>query len=198
MGGFAFENYKRALDMLLTLDLTQKEDFAETEKHINDYNSFISSFLVKLSLLELGETDEKKVSSFYHVASDFERIGDYAENIVEYAEKLAVDKFDFSEHAKAEILDMDGHLTNLYGYVTKVFADIDLSLIDKVENEERLTDETCEKMQQAHLRRMNEGRCNAEVGAVYLQLAINMERIGDHMHNIANSVKTYHSETKNI
>ncbi len=198
MGGLAFENYKRALDMLLTLDLTQKEDFAETEKHINDYNSFISSFLVKLSLLELGETDEKKVSSFYHVASDFERIGDYAENIVEYAEKLAVDKFDFSEHAKAEILDMDGHLTNLYGYVTKVFADIDLSLIDKVENEERLTDETCEKMQQAHLRRMNEGRCNAEVGAVYLQLAINMERIGDHMHNIANSVKTYHSETKNI
>ncbi len=198
MGGLAFENYKRALDMLLTLDLTQKEDFAETEKHINDYNSFISSFLVKLSLLELGETDEKKVSSFYHVASDLERIGDYAENIVEYAEKLAVDKFDFSEHAKAEILDMDGHLTNLYGYVTKVFADIDLSLIDKVENEERLTDETCEKMQQAHLRRMNEGRCNAEVGAVYLQLAINMERIGDHMHNIANSVKTYHSETKNI
>ena len=108
------------------------------------------------------------------------------------------DKFDFSELANAEILDMDGHLTNLYGYVTKVFADIDLSLIDKVENEERLTDETCEKMQQAHLRRMNEGRCNAEVGAVYLQLAINMERIGDHMHNIANSVKTYHSETKNI
>ena len=47
----------------------------KTEKEINDYNSYISSFLVKLSLLELAETDEKKVSSFYHVASDLESRG---------------------------------------------------------------------------------------------------------------------------
>ncbi|MDE5667661.1 MAG: PhoU domain-containing protein, partial [Clostridia bacterium] len=32
-----------------------------------------------------------------------------------------------------------------------------------------------------------------EAGAIYLQLAINMERIADHMNNIANSTKTYHS-----
>ena len=59
----------------------------------------------------MAESDEKKVSSFYHVASDVERIGDYAENIVEYAVKMAEDKAQFSEAAKAEILEMDEHVT---------------------------------------------------------------------------------------
>lgn len=195
MGKLAFDNYKRALDMLLTGDMSKAKEFAATEKNINDYNSYISSFLVKLSLEDLAETDEKKVSSFYHVASDIERIGDYAENIVEYAMKMNGDKAQFSDHAKQEILEMDGHISRLYECVRSVFADIDLKYIEEVEREESATDEICEKMQKAHLRRAEENRCTPSAGAIYLQLAINMERIGDHLHNIANSVKTYHSAT---
>ena len=196
MGNLAFGNYKRSLDMLLNGDFSQKSEFEKTEKEINDYNSYISSFLVKLSLLELAETDEKKVSSFYNVASDLERIGDYAENIVEYADRMAENKEQFSEHAKSEILEMDLHLTELFKNVEKVFADIDTSYIGEVEKEEAATDEMCEKMQKSHLRRLNENRCTPTAGSVYLQLAINMERIGDHMHNVANSVKSYHSVIK--
>ena len=193
MGKLAFENYKRGLNMLLTGDMGEVDEFAKTEKYINDYNSYISSFLVKLSLLELAEADEKKVSSFYHVASDIERIGDYAENIVEYAVRMREAKESFSEHAKAEIKEMDEHISELYKQVAHSFADIDLKNIDNREREESATDDVCKKMQEAHLRRVNENRCSAEAGAIYLQLAINMERIGDHLHNIANSVKTYHS-----
>ena len=192
MGKLAFENYKRSLDMLITGNLGEHQVFADTEKHINDYNSYISSFLVKLSLQDLAETDEKKVSSYYHVASDAERIGDYAENIVEYAQKMVEDKAQFSEQAKAEILEMDEHISKLFKYVEKVFGDIDTKYIPDVEREEAATDEVCIKMQEAHLKRATDGGCTPEAGAIYLQLAINMERIVDHMHNIANSVKSYH------
>lgn len=191
MSAMAFENYKRALEMLLSGDISQKSEFEATEKNINDYNSFISSFLVKLSLEELAETDEKKVSSFYHVASDIERIGDYAENIVEYAVKMLEEKAQFSEHAKAEIREMDLHVTELYKWVEKTFGEIDMKYLPSVEAEEQATDDACKMMQDAHLRRMTEGHCTAEAGAVYLQLALNMERIGDHMNNIAQSVRGY-------
>lgn len=197
MGGEAFANYKRSLNMLLSGDLSQKEAFAEAERNINENNRHITSFLVKLSLEDLAETDENKVSSFYHVASDIERIGDYAENIVEYAEKMAEEEQQFSEHAKAEILEMDSHLTELYKAVEATFGNIDLSHIPDVEREESATDVMCNKMQESHLRRMTENRCTAGAGAIYLQLAINMERIGDHMHNIANSVKSYAPHAKN-
>ncbi len=191
MSDKAFKNYKLSLDMLFSGDLSRKEEFDETEKSINAMNKHIISFLIELSLTEISEIDEKKVSSFYHVTSDIERIGDYAENIVEYAEKTVEDKIEFSEHAQEEIREMDLHITNLYKYVCQVFAGSDLTYLPDVEREETATDNANLAMQKSHLRRMTEGACTAEAGAIYLQLAVNMERIGDHMNNVANSVKAY-------
>lgn len=191
MGEEAYANYKRSVNMLIKGDLSQKEEFDATEKSINENNRYINSFLVKLSLEDLAEADEKKISSFYHVTSDIERIGDYAENIVEYAERMILEKSEFSEHAKAEILEMDGHITELYKLVGAAFSEIDLKYIPDIEREEQATDDVCTKMQEAHLRRMTQNSCTPAAGAVYLQLALILERIGDHMHNIANSIKAY-------
>ena len=191
MGSLAFANYKRSLDMLLGYNLDGKKEFEETENQINSLNKYITQFLIKLSAQEISEIDEKKVSSFYHVASDIERIGDYAENITEYAQQLVEAQVTFSEHAVEEIREMDLHLTELYKNVELTFQNHNLQYMKVVEKEEQATDDMCEKMQKSHIRRTNEGTCTPEVGAVYLQLAVNMERIGDHMTNIANSVKSY-------
>lgn len=191
MSGLAFANYKRSLDMLLSYSMDGKREFDETENKINALNKYITQFLIKLSAQEISEIDEKKVSSFYHVTSDIERIGDYAENITEYAEQMIEAQASFSEHAVEEIREMDLHLTELYKYVELTFENHNLDYLAQVAKEESATDEQCKKMQKAHLRRTNEGRCTPEVGSVYLQLAVNMERIGDHMNNIANSVKSY-------
>lgn len=191
MGNLAFTNYKRSLDMLLSGKTDGKEQFEETERQINDMNKHITQFLIKLSSQEISETDEKKVSSFYHVTSDMERIGDYAENITEYAERLMVTNAKFSDHAVEEIMSMDMHLTELYKNVELAFADHDLRYMSKIEEEEEATDAMCKTMQQSHIRRTDEGRCTPEAGAVFLQLAVNMERIGDHMYNVANSIKAY-------
>ena len=191
MGNLAFTNYKRALDMLLTGNMEEREKFAETENQINSLNKYITQFLIKLSFQEISETDEKKVSSFYHVTSDMERIGDYAENITEYADKISALNAGFSGHAVDEIRQMDMHLTELYKNVELAFANHDLSYMPKIEEEEAATDAMCKTMQTSHIRRTDEGRCSPEAGAVFLQLAVNMERIGDHMYNIANSQKIY-------
>ena len=197
MGSLAFTNYKRSLDMLVSGKTDGKEQFDETERKINEMNKYITQFLIKLSSQEISETDEKKVSSFYHVTSDMERIGDYAENITEYAERLIVTDAKFSDHAIEEIMQMDMHLTELYKNVELAFADHDLRYMSKIEEEEEATDAMCKTMQQSHIRRTDEGRCSPEAGAVFLQLAVNMERIGDHMYNIANSVKTYVGNSAN-
>ena len=191
MGQLAFANYKRALDMLLSGSDAQREEFDETEKQINAMNKYITQYLIKLSSQQISEIDEKKVSSFYHVTSDIERIGDYAENITEFAEEKITNNLEFSNHAVEEIRTMDMHLSELYKNVEWAFANHDLANMKKIEEEESATDDMCQIMHAAHLRRTDEGRCTPEAGAIYLQLAVNMERIGDHMFNVANSVKGY-------
>ena len=196
MGSLAFANYKRALDMLLTGNMESKTEFDETEKQLNYLNKYITQFLIKLSSQEISEIDERKVSSFYHVTSDMERIGDYAENITEYAEKLIALNVVFSGHAVDEIRQMDMHLSEMYKNVELAFANHDLSYMPAIEKEEDATDNMCKTMQQSHIRRTDEGRCTPEAGAVFLQLAVNMERIGDHMYNIANSQRIYVGSSK--
>ncbi len=191
MGKTAFANYKLAIEMLLNNDISRQPEFAENEKHINDLNKYITQFLVKLSSEEISDTDEKKVSSFYHVASDIERIGDYAENIVEYAEEMIKTGAKFSEHAISEIKEMDTRLSELYKYVEMAFSNHNLSYMQNIELAENAVDDMCLNMKQSHVRRTNDGSCTPEAGSVYLQLAINMERIGDHMNNIARSIKSY-------
>ncbi len=191
MGEEAFSNYKLSLDMLLSGDTSKKTEFERTEQGLDALNKRIVNYLIQLSLQEVSESDEKKISSFFRVSSDLERIGDYAENIMEYAQKAEELKLAFSEHARAEILEMDLHITNLFGHVNNVFRYSDLSSMPQVEEEENETDRMNRVMQRSHLRRMNEGACSPETGAIFLQLAVNMERIGDHMHNIANSVLSY-------
>lgn len=191
MGQLAFTNYKRSLDMLLSYNVENKEEFDATEKEINALNKYITQFLIKLSSQPISEIDEKKVSSFYHVTSDIERIGDYAENITEFAEQMVNAGAKFSEHATEEIREMDMHLSELYKNVETAFANHNLDNMPVIEAEEDATDNICKVMHASHIRRTNEGRCTSEAGSIYLQLAVNMERIGDHMFNIANSVKSY-------
>ncbi|MDE7300954.1 MAG: hypothetical protein K2N47_02165, partial [Clostridia bacterium] len=191
MGQLAFTNYKRSVEMLLSGKMDSKEEFDKTEAEINTLNKHITQYLVKLSSQNITETDEKKVSSFYHVTSDLERIGDYAENITEYAQEMADAKATFSKHAIEEIQSMDAHLTELYKNVELAFANHNLNNMAKIMEEENATDEMCKTMHASHIRRTNEGRCTPEAGSVFLQLAVNMERIGDHMYNVANSIKSY-------
>ncbi|MGN0804516.1 MAG: Na/Pi cotransporter family protein [Candidatus Coproplasma sp.] len=191
MGQLAFSNYKRSLDMLLSYNVDGKEEFAKTEKEIDNLNKYITQFLIKLSSEQISEVDEKKVSSFYHVTSDIERIGDYAENITEFAQQMVEANAKFSEHAVEEIREMDLHLSELYKNVEIAFATHNLDNLDKIKAEEDATDKVCKVMHASHIRRTNEGRCTPEAGSVYLQLAVNMERIGDHMFNVANSVSSY-------
>ena len=191
MGKLAYRNYKLAIEMLLSYDTSKKTEFAENEKHIDALNKYITQFLVKLSSEEISGIDETKVSSFYHVTSDIERIGDYAENIVEYADEMIKTGTKFSDHAVAEINEMDGYIDELYRNVEMAFANHNLSYAQNIDAAENSVDAMCDKMKEAHIRRTNEGRCSPEAGSVYLQLAVNMERIGDHMNNIGNSIKTY-------
>lgn len=193
MSEYARTNVNLAMEMLFNNKIDNEKEIRENELIINHLNRSITEYLTKLMSKDLTNDDEKKIGSYYHVVSDIERVGDYAENILEYALKLREEDMVMSEDAKAELKEMNLAVNSLYEYSISAFDDRNVALLDRVNLEEEKIDGIAKELENKHIDRVKKGLCKAQVGSVYLQTASNLERVGDHIHNIAKSIKQYSS-----
>ena len=197
MAEIAKSNFDKCMDAVMVGKVSDViDEIAKNEKCLNFLNREITKYLVKLSQVDLSEDDKLLISTSYHTVSDIERIGDYAENISEYAEKMEADKLTFSPKAISEIQTLKTTITNLYDEVMKTYKEDTLDYIDKVNEYEESVDRQKEEMGEHHIERMNKGECTPEVGAIYLSLSSNAERVADHMTNIAYAVRSYAKKKK--
>ena len=191
MSTFAKENIDLAIEMLLDGEKDYIETIRSNEEVINFNNKAITAFLTKIMGKDLTEEDDKKIGSYYHVVSDIERIGDYAENIMEYALRLRANELVFSADAKAEIDQIKNYFDELYDTSIKAFDLRDLALLNEVDVLEQKIDDYSAELEHRHIERVKDGMCNAETGSIFLQTISNLERVGDHITNVAFSLKQY-------
>lgn len=188
MAEIAVTNFRASLDMICTLNFEQEEKFVKRENELNYINNELVQFTVKLSQLPMNEKDHKYVSTAFHTVSDLERIGDYAENIVEYATTLKDSKQGFSVSAISEIQYLREHIDKLYANIIKAYTENNPEAFKVADEIEEQIDKITDRMAGNHIIRLNEGICTPLVGAQYLSLASNAERVADHMINIGKTV----------
>ena len=197
MSKFSIDNMNYSVEMLLSGSQEKVELMKENEDILNHLNKNITAFLTKLMSKDLSEQDDKKIGSYYHVVSDLERVGDYAENIMEYAMRLKEEDVKMSEDARGELNQVREMINNLYEKVIKAFDDRDLSILDEIEEIEESIDNISVELEHRHIERVKAGSCNAQLGSVFLQTVSNLERVGDHITNVAKSLKGYSKAPKN-
>ena len=190
MAALAMRNFNLSLDMVSSLDLGRLEEFKRTESTLDWLNNEIVAFVVNLSGRRgLGEKDHIYLSGTYRTVRDIERIGDYAENITEYAQYLKEAGSSFSEKALGEIRELRSLLGELYEYALKAYNDEDFSALGKANIVEEEIDDFTKKMEDNHIARLTEKVCSPAVGAQYLSLSSNAERVGDHLINVAKTIR---------
>ncbi len=194
MAGIAKTNLNLAMNFLLDDDAEEPNAFKKNEDELNYLNKTISNKLTKLIGKDLTEFEDKKVGSYYHVVSDLERVGDYAENIIEYSLKLREEGLSFSPDAKLELQEFMSFVNDLFDYAIASFGDRNYSLLSKVEELEEKIDDLAEKFENNHIERLKKGQCTSWLGSVYLKTLSHLERIGDHVNNVAISIKQYISK----
>ena len=82
-------------------------------------------------------------------------------------------------------------LNDLFDVSMEAFDKRDLSRLTTVAELEQKTDDLTEDLQEKHIERVKLRRCTAQIGSVYLQTVSNLERIGDHINNVAMSITRY-------
>ena len=147
--------------------------------------------LLKLSSLSINARDHAYLATAFHSVTDLERVGDYAENIVEYAERLKSENETFSDAAVAEINEALQLIRNLYSKVMEAYVHENKQALDEAYDIEEIIDDVTKDMAVRHIQRLNDGECTPDVGSQYLSIASNAERVADHFINVGKAIRQY-------
>ena len=181
------KNYNRSLIAFFDRDKSSIEKVLDREKVIDYLSKQITDYIVKINGLDIEDHDRQIVAAMYSAIQDLERIGDHAENIVEYTRTVLEENLKFSDTAMNEMRDICEKCRTLMELSFAMFNAQGASpeLIERIIQVEDEVDECKDDYKMAHIARMNGGLCNAESGAVFLNMLIDIERVGDHAINVA-------------
>ena len=189
MGKVAKENLGTSLRYFF--DPTQEDLYMqvmEREKTIDFLDHAISDKLVTLRSLQLSDRDIFRLSRMVRVVANFERIGDQAENIAEFAEKLKNAKVSISEAGTAELRALSDAVMETLELSMNIFEKEDFSLLPKAEALEQRVDDMQEQFIQNHIERLMTTACNPLCGVVFTDMCTDLERCSDQAINIATAL----------
>ena len=191
MGNRAGDNVRAALNALIQYDYSKLGEVFATEKEINLYQDELTEYLVKINNLELSSGQNTMVKNLLYAISDIERVGDHAENIAEYAEKMKDEDIRFSDMAVKELTEMSSIVMRNYDWSLQAVATGNKGMIQDITDYEEVVDAMELELRDRHVDRLSRGECRVESGAIFLDIISNLERVADHAMNIVEYVQDF-------
>jgi phosphate:Na+ symporter len=188
MAQTASKALEQAIEGILQDDRRKLSSVRELEDFIDTFQIEITSYLSALSQVQLSDEVSIRLPVLLHTVNDLERVGDHAVNIVEIAVRKIDQKLSFSDSAMAEAEQIRSEINEMFSYVISA-----LEYNDDEAARSALTNETNLNAMQmnfrrSHVERMSNGICSAETGLIFIDLVDNIEKIGDHLTNIAQAI----------
>ncbi len=180
----ARQNVDASFKAVLTRDTAHLERVERREAYVDFLNREISRYVSHLITIETNELGSKKVSGFFTISGNIERISDHADNLAGYTRLLTEREIAFSPAAQEEVGKMQDISLRAVSALLSGEAGHVHWLSQVAQLEQRIDDMTAE-FRQAQLVRMREGVCSDEACILYSELLTDFERIGDHVLNIA-------------
>lgn len=179
------ESVTGCFDAVISGDLSRAMELKEKEEYIDYLNAEISKYIISLMPSGMAAQDTRKISGFYKILGNLERIGDHAMNVLGYAKGLKDRGTSFSPQAIKEVEEMRAASLKILGNIELLsHPDARLVLEHTAQNEQRI-DDMRDKYQKRQLKRISESSCQPSASLLFSELLTDFERIGDHALNVA-------------
>ncbi|MGN1401052.1 MAG: Na/Pi cotransporter family protein [Bacillus sp. (in: firmicutes)] len=188
MGELSLQGLEEAKKFLLTKKESSLQTVNQVEEAINNLDNQITDYLVKLSATELSAAESNEHSRLMYITKDIERIGDHFENIVELVEYQISHKAQMTDEAMEDLTEMFATTILALKEAMSALDGDDESMAYKVKENEHKIDKMERQFRKKHVLRMSNGTCSSQAGLVYVDILSNLERIGDHAKNIAETI----------
>lgn len=185
MGNMSLDGLKTSLSYLKYNNAEDAAFATILEQNINILDEEITKYLVKIFPYSITPRDSNELQALLNLVCDIERIGDHSENIIEQINYMIERNIVLSEDAKNEVYKMFDLTIRSVSLSIEALEKGDLTKARHVYELEEEIDEMERYLRKQHIKRLNHGECTAKAGLTYTDLLSNLERIGDHAHNIA-------------
>ena len=182
---YASQNYLEAITLFGRYDQKAVERITERENAIDRMEDRVNNYLIRISENEITDEESKEVTMLLRLVTEFERIGDYAINLMERAEVLYDKQAKFSDHAMEELTIIGAAVEEILQLARESFHNRSEATACMVEPLEETIDMMEDALKLQHIHRLKNGLCTIDAGLVFLETLTNLERISDHCSNVA-------------
>ena len=185
MGRLAQVNFQRGGSVLKKYDPVLVRDINDDEDCLDQFADAADHFLIGLSKAVESEADDRQLDMLMQTVPNFERVGDYATNMVELAERLQAEGTSFSDMAKKELDIMIDAVSEILAMTVDAFANNNVSLARNIEPLEETIDDMVMILRDRHTKRLKSGACSVGSGLVFMETLTYLERASDQCSSIA-------------
>ena len=194
MGNLARENFAKGCQMLVTYDEKVRAEMDLDEECLDQFNELSDKFLINLSKEIESEAEDRQLDMLMQAAPNFERVGDYAINLVELKERLNAEESNFSENAIKELGIISEAVQEILTLTVEAFGEDDDDKARSVEPLEEVIDDMVRILRDRHTKRLKAGSCSVSSGLVFMECLTYLERASDQCSSIALLMLARHNE----
>ena len=185
MGNVARVNFARGCKQLFKYDESGLTEIDQDEECLDQFADRADRFLIGLSKNVESEMDDRQLDMLMQTVPNFERVGDYATNLVELAQRLQEEKTSFSEMAVKELELIAGAVNEILEITVEAFVDGDNEKAKAIEPLEETIDDMVMILRDRHTQRLKSGACSVGSGLVFMETLTYLERASDQCSSIA-------------
>jgi phosphate:Na+ symporter len=188
MARMARDALEMSFNAFINKDARDIKRLGELEDAIDNLQEEITEYLVDISQQKLDEAQSEELPVWLHSVNDLERIGDHTENLVELTQRGIRTNIKLPDQAKQELMLVYQTLIEM--------GDLIILAITENEHDKGYKALACEdkinryyiEFRDSQIQRLNSGVCTAVEGIIFIDVLNNLEKIGDHLTNIAQAV----------
>ena len=185
MGSIAKSNFAKGCMQLTRYDEALVTDMEADEDCLDQFADYSDRFMIGLSKVVETDADDRQVDMLMQTVPCFERVGDYAINLMEMGQKLKSEGVEFSDSAKRELQLICSAVNEILDITVAAFSADDNKAAKAIEPLEEVIDDMVMILKDRHTKRLKNGACSVGSGLVFMEALTYLERASDHCSSIA-------------
>ncbi len=189
---FMAKNVQRFIVIARDYSFTRNDDFLvegeKLETTINLLDKRIHDYLVKLMVHDINDKNSKLLSKYLDQIKDLERLGDHAKNLLEFFKERYDMDYHLSSDGKQDLKQLYNALIEMCDLTINAIVEWSKEKAKKAFEIENEIDRMTDVFHKRHVHRIDTGVCSILNAEHFVEVLSNIERMGDHLENICESI----------